>query len=856
MKQGCSVEEDTGPDLRSLPTGLSRVDTPFSWRAGIRTSHPTGLSLGADSQSAYFAGMASTEPLPAVEKTFVNPEDKFWAMYLAESDKFDEVRMQSWKGDTDGILIFTGLFAATVATFTVQSTQLLSPTSTDTAILAQISQQLSTAFNVSHAPAADASLLTPAVPAYAIRVNTLWFLSLILSLCCALAATLMQQWTRRYLRAAGHRAAPQRRGPVHVYVSMGLKRFGLSRAVGAIVALLHAAVFLFFSGLLDFLLNLQTTVAYAAAALMAAMAAAYILLSAIPAVFPDAPYATPLSPLIVPLYRLGTKCAATFVDVLTVLARTVCRRPSMPDRLTALARRLHRACRLSAYSRKRRLAEYAQESAPLRIQYALRQVLKNIDEHRELEQLVDALRPLLRAPDGALLAVHLFHTQQLAPKLAALLASCPSAPTNGEPPHARVRRAHTVIAFALDAARRLGFDAGLAAAHDALLALADDALPALALVARTALAAAKVQALAPPYPALDVRCGYRADTAEPSAALANFTRFVCVLVHFAVHEPADTDADGPLRAYRALWEPVLRALAAQAVRELPRHATPLMGVNGTFARLLADAGLEGYVPAPPPAPGDTRDFKWALTRVPRVVVECLRTVAEAHPALPPPPLAIHLPQRPPSLFTVSLPPPPLPVFSSPVSPPPPRPSIPGHRHHVHHVLSRGVPMNSDTDAARASRLGAQAFAQLAAPRRDLDPPPPGPALSSPALSSSLSSSSSTKGAWVTIGPLQWGRRPMREFCALLCVWPHAQREFVPPRLDGCRALPRRPGFARVLLADAGAAARLVEAWAAYPPEPGVWGVGAYAEVVAEVWDGRGDEEGEKMYSTEKCSSEP
>lgn len=37
---------------------------------------------------------------------------------------------------------------------------------------------------------------------FAIRINILWLLSLTLSLICALATTLMQWWTRRYLQLA------------------------------------------------------------------------------------------------------------------------------------------------------------------------------------------------------------------------------------------------------------------------------------------------------------------------------------------------------------------------------------------------------------------------------------------------------------------------------------------------------------------------------------------------------------------------------------------------------------------------------------------------------------------------------
>jgi len=98
----------------------------------------------------------------------------------------------------DGILFFTGLFAATVAAFIIDGYKYLIRNSSDTTnqLLAQISQQLS-ATATGSAPPPSFSLPTFHVPAPMLRVNILWFLSLFLSVTCALGATLVQQWARR-----------------------------------------------------------------------------------------------------------------------------------------------------------------------------------------------------------------------------------------------------------------------------------------------------------------------------------------------------------------------------------------------------------------------------------------------------------------------------------------------------------------------------------------------------------------------------------------------------------------------------------------------------------------------------------
>ncbi|KAH9959540.1 hypothetical protein BGW80DRAFT_1183447, partial [Lactifluus volemus] len=117
------------------------------------------------------------------------------------SQEEDNKMADRWQKDADGILIFTGLFSAAVAALLAVSIQDLRPNPQDTAAfyLANIYQLLADP-NISLA----STLATPATlppfspPRYAIWVNSLWFLSLVISLTGALLATLLQQWARRY----------------------------------------------------------------------------------------------------------------------------------------------------------------------------------------------------------------------------------------------------------------------------------------------------------------------------------------------------------------------------------------------------------------------------------------------------------------------------------------------------------------------------------------------------------------------------------------------------------------------------------------------------------------------------------
>ncbi|TDL27690.1 hypothetical protein BD410DRAFT_680370, partial [Rickenella mellea] len=123
-----------------------------------------------------------------------------WSIYVEESKRFDKGLVESWKGAMDGMLIFAGLFSASVTAFIIESYKKLLPDSGDTtvALLAQISSQLAAISNGTNVNASYLSQSTrpfKAAPSV-VTVNLLWFLTLALALVCALSANLVQQWAR------------------------------------------------------------------------------------------------------------------------------------------------------------------------------------------------------------------------------------------------------------------------------------------------------------------------------------------------------------------------------------------------------------------------------------------------------------------------------------------------------------------------------------------------------------------------------------------------------------------------------------------------------------------------------------
>ncbi|KZV72682.1 hypothetical protein PENSPDRAFT_683582 [Peniophora sp. CONT] len=213
--------------------------------------------------------MAHQQAAPT-DNVFLNPSDKFWNLYIVDAEKHDKIRLERWKGDTDGILIFTGLFAAAVATFLVSTIPSLSPDTGDetVALLSQIFAVLGnqTGQNVqSTDPLLHAFKPSPST----VWVNSLWVSSLILSLVSALAATLVQQWSRVYSQGTQRRGSPNIRGPVYAALAHGVDRFHMEGAILSVVSLLHVAVMLFFAGFLVLLWSTNPVVAIVSSTLTA-----------------------------------------------------------------------------------------------------------------------------------------------------------------------------------------------------------------------------------------------------------------------------------------------------------------------------------------------------------------------------------------------------------------------------------------------------------------------------------------------------------------------------------------------------------------------------------------------------------
>ena len=193
----------------------------------------------------------------------------------------------------------TGLFSAAVATLVSVSVQDLTPNSQDiTAFyLANIYQILADS-NGSQVPIPFTfpNPSTPfSPPTSAVWVNILWFLSLVISLTCALLATLLQQWARRYMKVTQTRYSPHKRARIRAFFAEGVEKLHLPWAVEALPALLHLSLFLFFAGLSVFLFNINHAVFNVMILWVAFCTGMYVCITLMPMFRHDSPYYAPFS---------------------------------------------------------------------------------------------------------------------------------------------------------------------------------------------------------------------------------------------------------------------------------------------------------------------------------------------------------------------------------------------------------------------------------------------------------------------------------------------------------------------------------------------------------------------------------
>ncbi|KAI0738759.1 hypothetical protein BC629DRAFT_1300079, partial [Irpex lacteus] len=220
-----------------------------------------------------------------------------WAAMAAHMREYDEEKVKNTKEDIDTLLTFAGLFSAALTAFLVESYSNLLPdpnaqTAAESAQSLVVMQQMYLhAYNSSSDPTIA---LAPAVPPpfqpslNDIRVNVLWFASLIFSLMTASFAILVKQWLREYL--AVENPSPHARLRIRHYREPGLRTWKVFEIAAVLPLLQQLALALFFIGLCYFTASVHESVGDTSLPLVAGWAFCFTTVTMLPLFFPRCPY--------------------------------------------------------------------------------------------------------------------------------------------------------------------------------------------------------------------------------------------------------------------------------------------------------------------------------------------------------------------------------------------------------------------------------------------------------------------------------------------------------------------------------------------------------------------------------------
>jgi hypothetical protein len=227
----------------------------------------------------------------------------------------------------------TGLFSAIVGAFIIEFYKKLSADSGDqtVALLQQISQQLpNSPINTNPNTVNQSSPPGTAM----VWVNALWLISLVLSLTCALIATLLQQWARRYIETPNFSNVLRHRARVRSLLLDGTKLYKIPLIVQMLPTLLHLSVYLFLAGLVITFHTIHKTVAIAVDVAVGVSGLAYLALSVLPCLDVRCPYRTPISQILWYPCRAFLSFAAPFLHGCISGLRELLNRPAQSSGLS------------------------------------------------------------------------------------------------------------------------------------------------------------------------------------------------------------------------------------------------------------------------------------------------------------------------------------------------------------------------------------------------------------------------------------------------------------------------------------------------------------------------------------------
>ena len=179
------------------------------------------------------------------------------------------------------------MISAVLTAFIIESYKLLQPDQQDTTNNL-LQQQLNQSVGLP---------ITPPPPfvrtAFAIRLNTLWFSSLVFSLSAASLGILVKQWLQSYTSSAA--SSPRESARVRQFRYQGLIRWRVPEVIALLPILVQVALAFFFVGLVDLLWKLDSIVAGIVSVIVASSLLFVVVTTFTPSFSRDCPHKSPQS---------------------------------------------------------------------------------------------------------------------------------------------------------------------------------------------------------------------------------------------------------------------------------------------------------------------------------------------------------------------------------------------------------------------------------------------------------------------------------------------------------------------------------------------------------------------------------
>ncbi|KAI0695068.1 hypothetical protein C8T65DRAFT_49791 [Cerioporus squamosus] len=308
---------------------LDVLDSPYEARTNyppvvipVPVSQPSGSASGApyvrraklpgapvfNGSNVSLPDSARAYPPPVIVPGLSDP----WANCVRALRDYDEHMVKGWKEDIDSLLVFAGLFSAVLTAFNIESYKLLQEDPDETAanLLRQISAQLATGSvavaNATSTLASEQFRLDPR----SVRINILWFSSLVLSLVSASIGILTKQWLREYISNTASSARENAR--IRQLRHEGFVHWQIPLTIALLPILLQVAMALFFAGLLDLLWSLHHAVAGVITVLVSISLSFLVITTIMPTVRGDCPYKSPQAMGVFLLAQASTRLLSWF----------------------------------------------------------------------------------------------------------------------------------------------------------------------------------------------------------------------------------------------------------------------------------------------------------------------------------------------------------------------------------------------------------------------------------------------------------------------------------------------------------------------------------------------------------------